>query len=561
MDPHRISRNHTFLAPIADLILGGLFIIGLTNYQLFHVLIEIVYILMATGIVIVTWNSLLLSEGSFTTMIGMSFPFIVVFLILHFITAFMPELIPGADFNRSTQLWIGARLLFGGTVLASALCVGRRVQTRIAGIVHLAVSAGLLLTIWAWPVFPTMFTNPAGETIWMRSIEAALAAAFAAAAVLFGRQKPVIEPKAYYILQVIIGTSLVSEMISAANLGQYLADDMIVHVTEVIAAMMLYMLIVRNGLAKPYSLLSNHLQQRGLELKRERDFAMTILDSAGALVVVMNSQGRVVRANHACQEITGFSFEELRGRTIWKLGIVADDADQIQQAFEQQVLAELPRTYEGELITRDKRRLRVAWTNALLLDGGQNVEYVISTGIDVTARTEAEDHLRYLSTHDALTGLYNRAYFETELDRLMRGRYFPVTVIMVDVDGLKLVNDSKGHPAGDELLLHVADILRSAFRAEDIIARIGGDEFCILLPRANEEVTKMVIDRVKENLVLFNDVNPESPIGLSMGSATAFTAGGLNASMIKADQVMYKVKSAKHETAQVNDLDDLVPQT
>jgi diguanylate cyclase (GGDEF)-like protein/PAS domain S-box-containing protein len=557
MDPHRISRNHTFLAPIADLILGGLFIIGLTDYQLFHVLIEIVYILMATAIVIVTWNSLLLSEGSFTTMIGMSFPFIIVFLILHFLTANMPALIPGADFNRSTQLWIGARLLFGGTVLASALCVGRRVQTRIGGIVHLVVSAILLLTIWAWPVFPAMFSNPAGETIWLRAVEASLAVAFIAAAIIFNRKKADIEPKAYTILQVIIGTSLISEIVSAANLGQFLADDIIVHIAEVATAMMLYMLIVRNGLARPYSLLSNHLQQRGHELRRERDFASAVLDSAGALVVVLNGQGRIVRVNHACQEITGFSFDELRGRTVWQLGILAEDADQIQQAFEQQALAALPRTYEGELITRDKRRLRIAWTNALLMDAGQTVEYVISTGIDVTARTEAEDHLRYLSTHDALSGLYNRAYFETELDRLMRGRYFPVTVIMVDVDGLKIVNDSKGHTAGDELLLHVADILRSAFRAEDIIARIGGDEFCILLPRANEEVTKMVIDRVKENLELFNDVNPDSPIGLSMGSATAFTAGGLNASMIKADQVMYKVKSAKHETAAIENADDL----
>ncbi len=531
--------------PITIAVLGGLGIVGLNNYPLFHSLVEIVYIMLAAAVMVVAYNSLLLSEGSFITMIGVAFPFIAVFILFHLLTSDGFRLFPGADLNHSNLLWMSARALFAGTFLAAALLAGRRIQIGRVAIIYLAISAALLAAIWALPGLPLMASPLTGATPLMRFAELGLALVLAAAAVIFTRRRGLMDPRVFLLLLLTIGISLVSEMVSAANPGGYQLDDVIVHLTEILAALMVYMMVVRSGLAEPYTLLSNSLEQREVELKRERDFVAAILDAADAVVIVLNNKGRVVRANHACEDLTGYTFDELRGRQIWKVGILPGEVEQVQRAFEMQALDQLPRNFEGDLVTRDKRRLRIAWTNAILLDSGRSVEFVISTGIDITARSQAEDNLRYLSTHDALTGLYNRAYFETELNRLMRSRYFPVSVIMVDVDGLKHVNDSLGHAAGDELLLHVAEILRAAFRAEDIIARIGGDEFCILLPSASQDVTAAVMTRVKENLDLFNAINPEAPIGISMGSATSVNAEGLTASLIKADQVMYEVKSAK----------------
>ncbi|MDD5369776.1 MAG: diguanylate cyclase, partial [Anaerolineaceae bacterium] len=121
------------------------------------------------------------------------------------------------------------------------------------------------------------------------------------------------------------------------------------------------------------------------------------------------------------------------------------------------------------------------WSNRAIFDeAGQLVEFQ-AVGRDITDRKKVEDELRYLSTHDRLTGIYNRGYFEEELARLDHGRQFPVSVLMADVDGLKETNDTHGHQAGDELLRQTAEVLKSAFRAQDVVARIGGDEFGILL--------------------------------------------------------------------------------
>jgi len=116
---------------------------------------------------------------------------------------------------------------------------------------------------------------------------------------------------------------------------------------------------------------------------------------------------------------------------------------------------------------------------------------------DVTDRKLNEEKIVYLSFHDQLTGLYNRRFFEEELKRLDVARNYPLTLVMADVNGLKLINDSFGHAFGDELLINVAEVLRKGCRRDDIIARLGGDEFVILLPNTDAVETEQILKRIK----------------------------------------------------------------
>ena len=132
-------------------------------------------------------------------------------------------------------------------------------------------------------------------------------------------------------------------------------------------------------------------------------------------------------------------------------------------------------------------------------------------------RKQAEEKLRFISLHDALTGLFNRAYFETELQRLNTKRDGGAAVIVCDVDGLKLVNDTLGHLAGDRVLAAVAGILRKSVRQADMVARIGGDEFAVLLQDGDATVVGMVCQRIRQEIRNFNRRRQKMPVSLSVG--------------------------------------------
>lgn len=117
---------------------------------------------------------------------------------------------------------------------------------------------------------------------------------------------------------------------------------------------------------------------------------------------------------------------------------------------------------------------------------------------NIQERKEQEDKLRYMSYHDQLTGLYNRRFFEEELRKLDTSENLPISVIMGDINGLKLVNDSFGHAMGDRLLERAATIIKSVCRPEDVIARLGGDEFIILLPKASSSEASQAVARIKD---------------------------------------------------------------
>lgn len=174
------------------------------------------------------------------------------------------------------------------------------------------------------------------------------------------------------------------------------------------------------------------------------------------------------------------------------------------------------------------------------LDGN---EVVLATIRNITARKRMEEQLKYNSIHDCLTGLYNRAYFEEELHRLNTGREDPVSVVVCDIDGLKLVNDIMGHEAGDRLLKAAARVINSVFRGGDVVARLGGDEFAVLLPQTDLEMVTKIAGRIGKETMKYNATQPEAPLGLSVGYAIREDARiPLDEILRQADNNMYLEK-------------------
>lgn len=138
--------------------------------------------------------------------------------------------------------------------------------------------------------------------------------------------------------------------------------------------------------------------------------------------------------------------------------------------------------------------------------------------INITEEIESINRLYYMSFHDKLTGVYNRRFFDEELTRLDVERNLPLSIVMADVNGLKLVNDSFGHSAGDELLVKATNVITQVLRKDDIVARIGGDEFLILLPKTDKNTSISIVERIKEKMEGEHVMNV--PLSVSFGVNT-----------------------------------------
>jgi len=178
----------------------------------------------------------------------------------------------------------------------------------------------------------------------------------------------------------------------------------------------------------------------------------------------------------------------------------------------------------------------------------QNWERVLFSNMDITERKLAEERLTYISLHDIMTGLYNRAFFEEEIKRLEKSRQRPISIMVADMDNLKMINDRHGHQAGDLALQKLADIFKHCFRAEDMVARIGGDEFAVLLPGANAETAEKARQRLQESVAGHNLGSVEViPLSVSIGCATAEKGESLEIVFKTADEKMYQEKQIKKE--------------
>jgi diguanylate cyclase (GGDEF)-like protein len=167
---------------------------------------------------------------------------------------------------------------------------------------------------------------------------------------------------------------------------------------------------------------------------------------------------------------------------------------------------------------------------------------------DITARKRAEAYLEYLGKHDVLTRLHNRAFYSEELNRLERSTLRPVSAIIIDLNGLKEANDRLGHDAGDSLLRRLGEVLGGVASGRTTVARIGGDEFAILMPGGDRQAATAMTDTVMELLKINNQFYSNMPLSIAYGSATSEPGEKLEAMIRRADAAMYAHKRRHYES-------------
>ncbi len=252
--------------------------------------------------------------------------------------------------------------------------------------------------------------------------------------------------------------------------------------------------------------------------------------------------GRITYCNEAaCRLFGGYSINELVGMSYKRL---YKNPRTAFEAYNRVFTTGIPeRGLILEMVRRDGSNGFAEISISLIKDKSGNVTGFKGIGRDITKRVEYEQNLEFMSLHDRLTGIYNRTYFETELDRLDGSREYPITIISADLDGLKLVNDTLGHEAGDRLLEKCASILKKSLRRSDILARVGGDEFSAILPHTDKEKGAKILRRIRKNTRAYNKSDEVLPMGISLGVATAEKSDASLKELFKrADDLMYTDK-------------------
>lgn len=281
------------------------------------------------------------------------------------------------------------------------------------------------------------------------------------------------------------------------------------------------------------------------QLFEEKEKLDITLESIGDGVITTDTDGKIVLMNTAAEVITGHKEINNSGKNIEEvLKLQSENSNSSLQVSINNIMAAGQTTQifnDVTLLTRNGEKKRISGSGAPIRDVNRSIRGIVLTFRDETEKLKNKEQLLYLSFHDGLTGLYNRVYFDDELKRLDTQRQLPLSVIVGDVNGLKLSNDVFGHVEGDHLLTTIARIMKESCRYEDVIARWGGDEFAIILPGTCFEDAMLVCKRIKEKCEEQEPV-PIKP-SIALGAATK-TEEGQNISKVltDAEESMYRNK-------------------
>ena len=170
---------------------------------------------------------------------------------------------------------------------------------------------------------------------------------------------------------------------------------------------------------------------------------------------------------------------------------------------------------------------------------------VLISIIDISARKKAEAYMKYLGTHDVLTGVSNRATFDDAVKNLGSSGFDVHSIVIADLNGLKPVNDEMGHAAGDALIRRAAEVLQKAAETNDVVARIGGDEFALLLRGSDERGALQAMQRIRKLIEVNNQFYQGPPLSIAMGAGTARDLHAFGIAYKAADDAMYVNKGAR----------------
>jgi len=279
----------------------------------------------------------------------------------------------------------------------------------------------------------------------------------------------------------------------------------------------------------------------------------TIIHVSPVSVITVDTAYKITSWSSAAEKLLGWTESNVLDK---KLFLFFDDRRNLLKEYcNKAVQGKITNDLEITCRRKDESLVHISMFLAPMRDYNGAVTGIVIIALDISARKKAETELResekmlrYLSYHDTLTGVHNRTYYEKEIEKIKNKEEYPTALILIDIDDLKLVNDSLGHDAGDRYLKASAALIENNLRDSDLLARIGGDEFVIVLPRSGRKKATMLADRIRLAVDNYNRDLPELPIGLSIGLSVCKNRNqSFEDTFRSADSAMYEDKTRRNK--------------
>ncbi len=526
---------------------------GLSTAQ-WHTLLELSSMLVCGAIAAVAWNARELEVPYSVHLMGSACAGALLLDLAHTLSfPGMPVLGEINDANRTAALFMAGRLLIALAMLGVAALPWRGDSApRWARHAPLAVAAYVLgagAWILGWPAsVPTLLVEGQPLSFTKHAAEGVLVGILLVAAALFVRRSSSAATPPFDVASLVSAAAVMAIGQVVFTLFTHLSDLALFvgHLYKVLGFWLVYRTIVADSIRTPYQRLLDSRHR----LRHSEEELRTITDNIPAMVAFVDSAQRYQFVNRNYQRWLGLTPEQMLGRTA--LEVYGEEHYRLLQPHLERALA--GHTFAVDHRVTGSEQARGRWFNIMYMpkqrrDGSVSGVYILSS--DVTDVMVAERRALFLAEHDELTTLPNRAAFQFAVGKALEHSACDASqfaVIFVDVDRFKVINDTLGHAAGDHLLQELASRMKHVVRGRDLVARMGGDEMCLLLHDVRDashaaEIAERILGALRVPVELRSGI--QHHVTVSAGIAV-FPQDGTDVETLlrHADIAMYRAKAA-----------------
>jgi len=387
------------------LILFGLYLSSLYNYLLFHTLAEIFSIVVACGIFILAWNSRRILDNNYLLFVGISFLFIGALDLVHTLAYRGMNVFQGYETNLPTQLWIAARYMESLSLLIAPVFLVRRLRANLVLMAYALATFLVLGSVFYWHIFPTCFVEGVGLTPFKKISEYVISIILIGAITVLFQKRKEFDESVFRLLVASIAVTIAAELAFTFYIHAYGFSNMVGHYFKIISFYLIYKAIIETGLVKPYSLLFRNLKQGEEALRKEKDFTESLIDTAQAIILLLDTKGRIVRFNRYLENLSGYNLEEVQGKDWFSTFLPEQNRDQARELFLVAVSDIQTRGNINPIVAKDGREIIVIWYDKTLKDAAGNTIGLLAIGQDITETRRLQAQVQEAQKMEAIATL------------------------------------------------------------------------------------------------------------------------------------------------------------